>query len=168
MAYHDWEEFEHNGRTFARRTEHDDSHGHPWEECCGHGVVSGWEHRDKAPGELILATDWRSAKLFYDFAATVRIARRDGWDTPPYRTGTPRQRAARAARADYEFLRRYCDGQWSYVGVIVAPVCECCGEVKEDDAQSLWGVESDSDDYLREVSEELAEELAPKSWRRIR
>ena len=71
-------------------------------------------------------------------------------------TMTPREYAARAARADYEYLRKWCNDEWSYVGVVVrrADACPCCGET-----ESLWGVESNAGDYLREVAEELAEQL---------
>lgn len=71
-------------------------------------------------------------------------------------TMTPRQYAAAAARADYERLRRFCADQWQYIGVVVrrAGHCDCCGET-----DSLWGVESDSGDYIREVAQELADEM---------
>lgn len=74
-------------------------------------------------------------------------------------TMTPRQYAARAAMADFERLRGWCNDDWFYIGVIVAPVCDCCGEVDEDKAQSLWGIESDCEDYHAEVAQELANEL---------
>jgi len=61
-----------------------------------------WENRPKRPGELILASDGRVDR-FYDFQAAVKLARRDRWDSPPYKTGKPGERAARAARADFEF-----------------------------------------------------------------
>jgi len=65
----------------------------------------------------------------------------------------------RAALADFDRLRRWCNDDWSYVGVIVAPVCPCCDEAKWDDAQSLWGIESDAGEYLQEVARELAGEF---------
>jgi hypothetical protein len=160
MMRHDWEAFEHNGRRFARRTERDDDHGAPWEECDGHGPVSEWTSRDKRPGEMTLCED-RGRRRYYDFREACKIARADGRDAPPYREGTKRQRAARAALADYEYLRRWCNDVWCYVGVIVAPVCPCCGDVNESESQSVWGIESDSAEYLIEVSQELAEEIEP-------
>jgi hypothetical protein len=146
------------GCDYIARTERDDCTGAPWEEHDGHGIVSEWTRRDKRAGELVLAESG-GVRRFYDFAATVRLARKDGWDAPPYRTGTARQRAARAALADFERLRAWCNDEWFWCGVIVAPVCPCCGEPDESRAASLWGMESDSPAYLREVAEELAREV---------
>lgn len=75
-------------------------------------------------------------------------------------TMTPRQYAAAAAMADFERLRAYCRGDWHYVGVVVRPAdaCECCGL-----SESLWGIESDSTEYLREVAEELADQIEPET-----
>lgn len=74
-------------------------------------------------------------------------------------TMTPRAYAAGAAMADYDRLRRWCADQWCYIGVVVrrAGDCECCGET-----ESLWGIESDAGEYVREVATELAEQLAER------
>lgn len=77
-------------------------------------------------------------------------------------TMTPRQYSAAAAMADYDHLRRWCNDQWHYVGVIVAPVCPCCEEVQEDRAASLWGIESDCGEYLSEVAIDLTSEIEPQ------
>lgn len=71
-------------------------------------------------------------------------------------TMTARQYAAAAALADFDRLRRWCDNQWHYVGVIVESLDE-----DEDviDSASLWGIESDAGDYLDEVAQDLAAEL---------
>jgi hypothetical protein len=158
----DWTRFELNGATYAAKLERDDWHGAPWDEECGHGDVTGWETRDKRPGEMILSED-RRAKRFYDFAGAVKLAKRDGWNAKPYDVPgeTKGQRAHKAAMADFNRLRAWCNDDWCYVGVIVATVCPCCDEVQEDNTQSLWGIESDAGEYLFEVAQELAEELAP-------
>lgn len=72
---------------------------------------------------------------------------------------TPRAYAAGAAMADYDRLRRWCADQWCYIGVVVrrAGDCKCCGET-----ESLWGIESDAGEYVREVATELAEQLAER------
>lgn len=72
---------------------------------------------------------------------------------------TPRAYAAGAAMADYDRLRRWCADQWCYIGVVVrrAGDCTCCGET-----ESLWGIESDAGEYVREVATELAEQLAER------
>lgn len=146
-------QFELNGVQFAAVIERDDTSGAPWNECDGHGIVSDWTTRDKKAGELILASNGR-LRRFYDFAESVKIAKRDGWNAPPYDQGTRAERATRAVWADFKRLRAWCGGDWQYVGVIVRrdDSCECCGK-----SASLWGIESDSD--LESVARELAGEL---------
>ena len=152
---HDGDTFIHDGLTFTFRIERDGDHGAPWDEEDGHGPVSDWTRRDKIPGEMTLCED-RGSRRFYDFAEAVRIAKRDGWNAPPYDVPgeTKGQRAHRAAMADFDRLRRWCSDDWCYVGVIVS-----CDDLPDEPAASLWGIESDAADYLREVAEELAEEL---------
>lgn len=139
----------------------DDSHGAPWDEEDGHGPVSDWRNQnyagryDKAPGEVLLHSDGRCAR-FYDMRAAQALALRDGWDAKPYNTGqeTKRQQAAKAARSDFERLRRWCDDQWAYVGI---EVVASQNGIKLGSA-SLWGIESDAGDYLTETANELADE----------
>ena len=57
-----------------------------------------------------------------------------------------------------DLMRQWCDGYWSYVGVVVTAQCPCCEDFTGPSA-SLWGIESDAGDYLEEVARELAEEL---------
>lgn len=66
--------------------------------------------------------------------------------------------AAGAAMADYDRLRRWCEDQWHYVGVVVETKCDCCGTWGHK-RTSLWGIESDAGDYMEEVARELAEEI---------
>lgn len=159
---HEWQRFTYDGREYAARLEYDQHHGAPWEECTGHGPVTDWESRDKRPGDLILSEDNRGrAKRFYDFQEACAIARRDGWSAAPYVIPgeSKRAQAARAARADFERLRAWCNDDWYFVGVIVAPVCPCCDEIDESEAASLWGIESDAGAYLSEVALELTAEI---------
>lgn len=143
-----------SGLRLTITTESDSDHGAPWKECDGHGPVSEWTTREKRPGERVLASD-RHAKLFYDFAGAVEVAKRDGWDAPPYKTGTKDEQAVRAVEHDFEFLREYCAGMWEYIGVIVTLSDEDGNELGQE---SLWGVESRGD-YWREVALELAQTL---------
>lgn len=162
-----------SGLTFAVRTEDDTDHGAPWDECDGHGVVSQWTTRSKYPGELVLCED-RGQRRFYDFAASMRIAKRDGWGLSDEhkaemaaklgREATRGEIVAESVRLDYEYLRRWCNDQWRYVGVIVT-LLDVEGEQTSRDA-SLWGIESDADDYLAEVSRELAQEVAGQVGKR--
>jgi hypothetical protein len=147
----DGDTFEHKGRTFRVEFPFDEFGRVPWEDCDGHGIVSDWTTRDKKPGERVLATD-RSLRRYYDYAETIKIALRDGWDAEPIKTGTKRQQAERAVNADFEYLRRWCNDAWQYVGVIVKH--EDSGE-----SESIWGIESDSTDYLAETAHELADEI---------
>lgn len=152
-----------NGYELIARLEHDDHQDAPWDIECGHGPVSEWTTRAKKPGERVLCSDGRGrsrngSRRYYDWAEAISIAKRDGWDAPPYGEGTKGQRAARAAEADFKRLRGWCEGDWEYVGVVVS--VEQDGEEIELHAASLWGIESDCRDYLREVANELFDEVA--------
>ena len=93
-----------------------------------------------------------------DFVFSVRIARRERWDAAPYDAGeTPGERAAKAARADFEFLRGWCADEWEYVGVIVT-LLDDNGEESEV-SDSIWRVETFGD-YHEETARVLADELA--------
>jgi hypothetical protein len=160
MLY-DNDEFERGGRTFTFKTEGDDSHGAPWEEEDGHGVVSDWTRRDKAPSERVLHAD-RSSKRYYDVAATMRIARKDDWGLCDAdkaklakklgRTPTHGDIVAEAVDRDYEHMRRWCADLWQYVGVIVT-------HEESGECESLWGIESEDDDYLEMTAHDLADEI---------
>jgi len=134
--------------------ERDDDHGAPWEENDGHGPVSEWTARDKRPGERVLSAD-RHVKRFYDFAAAVEIAKRDGWDAPPYKTGTKGEQAARAVESDFQFLKSWCDDEWFYA-VVSVTLHDVDGEEIATDC--LGGVESKGD-YWRECAADMLNEL---------
>ena len=160
-----------NGRTFVVSIVPDSDMGPPWENEDGHGPVSDWTRRAKAPGELILCSD-RGSHRYYDFADAIRIAKRDGWGSSPYalESETKGQKAARAAMADFERLKAWCDDGWHYVGV-------CLFELPHDgversaqhvadaapfgilDHRALWGIESDSPEYHSQVALELVSEF---------
>lgn len=72
-----------DGFTLTATIHADDAGRLPWEDD-GHGPVSDWTRRAKAPGELILASDGGSHR-FYDFAAAVKLARADGWGFMPHK-----------------------------------------------------------------------------------
>lgn len=194
------ETIKHNGKLYQVEIAPDYDHGAPWDEEDGHGPVTGWESRSKAPGELVLSTD-RGKSRFYDFAEAVRIARQDGWGFAAGRVQTsrnahhgkrkfratftgradlegfgpdinaaisdlyrahkatfPTARAyhAAAARADYEYLRRWCADQWWYVGVVVR---EVRNGSPVGPSESLWGIESEDSDYIAQVARDLAAQL---------
>lgn len=152
-------ECEKDGIKYVATIHHDDSGIIPWEEFDGHGPVSDWERRDKAPGEMILCND-RSSNRFYDFAEACKIALRDGWGCNGGRREgeTKRAYAARAAMADYEYLRRFCNGDWCYVGVAVQAIAvlEDGSEIELTDEYShaCWGIDSDSREHIVDIANE--------------
>lgn len=129
--------------------------GPPWEESEGHGIVSEWTRRDKRPGELVLATD-RGMHRFYDYAASVRKARAEGWNIEPYQWPSKGAQAAAAALGDFQYLRGWCNDEWHYCGIRVT-LLDDDGE-KSPAFESLWGIESHADEYHAEVVASLADE----------
>jgi len=154
------DDLEIDGFTITATIRHDPDMGAPWDEHDGHGPVCDGTKDPKLPGQLVLSREGGGYApprfRYYDFAEACRIARRDGWDSAPYNTGqeTKRQQAAKAARADFERLRAWCNDQWHWCGVVVT----VSKEGIELGSASLWGIESDAGDYLTEVANELLDE----------
>lgn len=135
-----------SGYSSRVKFDYDQCSDSPWENDDGSGIVSDWTTRSKAPGELLLSED-RGSKRFYDFAGTMVIAKRDGWDAEPYKTGTKGEQAHRAVMANYEFIRQWCNDQWHYYFVTVELMHK--GVVVAE--QSCGGIESYKD-YWREFA----------------
>jgi hypothetical protein len=146
-----------NGQTYKAEIAIDDTMGAPWDEHCGHGPVSEWTTRTKAPGERILCAD-RGSYRYYNIAEATKTAKHDGWDAAPYTKCTKGQKAARAVEADFKNLRLWATGEWWWVGVIVTQQCSCC-DAFTGPSRSLWGIESTAGNYLAEVALELVEEI---------
>lgn len=145
----------HDGFTITARIEQDDDSTPPWDREDGHGEVFEWTNRDKKAGELVLNSD-RGSRRYYDYAGAVKIALRDGWGIAnPPEGATRRQIAALAAREDFERLRRWCNDDWSYVGVVVT----VSARGVDLGTASFWGIESDAGDYLLEVANELLSDV---------
>lgn len=144
-----------DGFTINARLVRDDDHKAPWEEFDNYGPVSDWTRRAKLPSERILCQD-RESRRYYDVAGAMDRAKRDGWDAPPYGTGTKGEQAARAVEDDFKRLKAWCDNEWCYVGVVLSVSRN--GVTLDDHAASLWGIESDCQDYLLDVANELADE----------
>jgi hypothetical protein len=145
--------FDLDGHSFRVSFEHDGDQGVPWKECDGHGIVSEWTHRAKRPGERILCSD-RGAHLFYDVQATMHKALAEKWG-PNNPALSPRQQAAAAVEADFDYLYAFCNDQWQYVGVTV--------ELLDDESEpiasnGLWGVETWKD-YHSECAYDMAADL---------
>lgn len=153
--------------TFRVKVEDDLDHAEPWKNSEGHGVVSEWTGRDKKPGEWVLKES-RGDKRYYDMAATIKLAKRDGWGLNPEAKAVLAKRLGReptkgeiveaAVKDDFEYLRGWCNDEWRYVGVIVT-LLDDDGDKTEID-NSLWGVEDYDVEHLEEVAQELAEEIA--------
>lgn len=128
----------------------------PWLEHDGHGPVREDLKENKKPGERVLGpTGTRDIWYLYDFAGAVRIARRDGWDAPPY-GGKAGEKASRAAEADYKNLTGWCNDEWHWIGVSVSLYAPGDSRTPAQ-SESLWGIESYGD-YWREVAAELLDQ----------
>jgi len=165
MRLYDGDTFEKDGQTFRVTFPYDECSDMPWEREDGHGHVTGWERRDKQPGERILCED-KGSRRFYSMSPREAVA---AWGIGPVpvqddatgRVLSAREYAAKLIDEDYERLRRFCAEQWCYVGVVV--------ELLDEDEQptgytaSLWGIESEATEYLAEVACELADEALAES-----
>lgn len=152
------ETIEQHGQTYRVQWFYDQDMGPPWETDDGHGIVSDWTTRNKRPGELVLNED-RGSRRFYDFAASVKKARAEGWNTAPYIFKIAGEQAAAAAMADYEHLRRWCNDQWHWCGIEVTLLDD--GE-ETDNSATLWGIEDDGIDsagYHASIIQDLIGEI---------
>lgn len=159
------ETFEYKGHQFGMTVERDNDMGEPWKEHHGHGVVTEWTTRDKAPGERVLAEDG-GLKRYYDIQATLKTAKLDGWGASEEaiskrevtlgRKLTKGELASLAVEQDFEFMRGWCNDEWWWEGITVTMLDD--EEEPTDIQHSLWGIESGNDKYHREVAEELADE----------
>ena len=148
--------------------------GEPWKEHDGHGPVSEWTTRDKEPGERVLASDrmGNGRRLFYDFAAAVKLARLDGWGLPndEGKDLTPGQIAERAAEKDFERLKAWCDDEWHWAGIAVT-VSRDGVELTDQYDHALWGIDGnwkgESSDYLTEVANDLLDDALEAAKRRL-
>lgn len=145
-----------DGYAFAVDIVPDEMSGAPWDNMTTLGDVSKWRDAEsKRPGERILGTD-RHKALFYQFADAVANGRAQGL------SGID---AAASATNEFDYLRRWCNDDWHYVGVVVR-----CIEFDVDDKRygaSLWGIESDGGAYLEEVAIELAREVISEQLNQV-
>ena len=144
------ETFDYQGKEYTIEIVQDDHQPKPWKEFDCHGEVSAWTTRDKTPGEMILATQG-SHKLYYDFQATTKRAKAEGWSVETSENLTLKQRVRAAVVADFEHLQKFCDGKWYFASLIVK-------DPRTGDTEALGGVEY-HEGGLKEV-EEYTNELA--------
>lgn len=148
-------ELNHAGMKFRVEYRYDGDLGPPWEHHDGHGVVSEWTSRDKRPGERVLSED-HGSRRYYDIAESIKIAKRDSWG-PAVEGQTKNQIAAAAVEKDFEYLRGWCADEWHWTWILVTLLDENGGETEE--TESLCGMESDQDDYLKETAVDLAGQI---------
>lgn len=152
---------ERDGVTLEMETRPDQLTGPPWKEWDGHGPVSEWRSLgSQTIGERLLVQD-RGSGCFYDYDAAVEAALRDDWDTAPFTAAFPGEqpirKAMRAAEADFEYLRGWCNDEWCWVGVVVT--AHKAGI--ELGAAALWGIESeDAAHILNTANDLIADALA--------
>ena len=160
--------------------------------------LSDWTARDKHAGEVVLSTDFSlkryydieasmkiarrdgwglreedRARLLAGLRRTTFAVRcEDGRfrlqeQCGPWKPLTRGEITAEAVRLDLEHLRRWCSDQWQWVGVVVE-LLDDEGEPVGAVSDSLWGIESEADDYLREVAQDIADGLAAGLTREAR
>lgn len=157
----------HDGGNHYRVTiEHDDLAQAPWVAYEGHGPVTDWLSRTKAPGERLLSTSGTQHR-YYNVQEAVEIAKRDGWNTPPYEVSgeSAAERAVRAVDADYRYLRNWCLDAWEYLEISVQLVAEDGRNMEADHPtietyNSTGCVESLDDDLVEQTAIGLAKELS--------
>lgn len=70
------------------------------------------------------------------------------------RTPTQGDIVAEAVQRDFDYLRRWCTDQWSYVGVVVKFISEDLEESESETAREL------ADEICSRLDDEMAEALA--------
>jgi hypothetical protein len=166
----DYQTMTRHGIEFAVKTERDDNDDAPWDREDGHGPVRHDVSRggpQPERGEVVLHSD-RWHHWYYNFGASLLQAAREGWGLSDSdkanlerrlgRKPTRSQIRAEAVRQDESHLRRWLRSDWCYVGVTVAPMVD--GSPDWGDGESLWGIESDCEDDIKEVANDLAGEIA--------
>lgn len=160
-------DFTHDGKQFRAFIEYDPDAGSPWEREEGHVPVSDWVRRDKMPSEVIINRD-RGSYRFVCLREAHECARAQGWGLASddmqalcdklNREPTKREVISRAVQLDIERLRAWCADEWCYVGVCVSLLGPDGQPVGDRYAAACWGIESDCDDYIKEVASDLAGE----------
>lgn len=138
-----------HGLTFRIEVIHDADAGYPWDNMECLGDVSDWTSRSKAPGERVL-NEGRFQKRFYDFAGAVAKARREGATGP---------QAVEQADAEFDYLRRWCNDDWHYVGLTLTVLDGDGGDTEH--TESLWGIDGDGDlsTHIGDLADELGHRL---------
>lgn len=168
------------GREFEVALYYVDDMTPSWEDDCGAGIIRTSSHfygrPAKQPGEVIIHED-RGTYWIYDFAGTVKKAKKEGWglcDEEEMKLGhklgripTKADIIKEAVCRDLARHRGWLRQDWWYCGVcvrIIGPDGEPEGGEYD---HALWRVESDGD-YWKEVAGELTSEILSErreAWR---
>lgn len=156
-----------DGISFRCEISSDSHNAPPWVEYDGHGVIrtvsSYYGNPDKKPGEVILYSD-RGDYWLYDVQATTEKAKREVWGCRGEAAGlTPGQRAAQAVREDFEYCRKWLQGDIFWTVLEVYPIDEE-GEKIGEDSDYLGGVEygytKELGEYVKQTAKEMGEGMA--------
>lgn len=147
------------GLTFRVEVKPDDgSMGAPWDEHDGHGavrMVRGFVLGEgpKNPGERVLHSD-RGTAWLYDWQGAMALAKKDGWGLSPEekakfaarlgRAPTVGEVRTEAVQRDFDYCRRWLNGDWHWCGVVVT-LLDVEGNATRE-TESLWGIESEGCD----------------------
>jgi hypothetical protein len=132
----------------------------PWENCDGHGAISMRAARSgefaeyawKKPYQIFLGatrSNGHPMHVFYDVQESIRVAKRDGWNTAPYAWKTKGEQADAAVRADVRYLAGYLSGKWEYSFITVhalddsgdlLPLSDSIGGVEYDETDSSYAL----------------------------
>lgn len=135
-------------RGFRIRVVSDELTPAPWKHFDTLGEVTEWTHERKPAGSRVLNED-RHASRYYDFAGAVRTARSQGMSGPD---------AVAVAEQEFNYLRRWCSDEWCWVGVVVTPLTSD-GDPLHSRCESLWGIESDAENYIQTVADGMIDYL---------
>lgn len=87
---------------------------------------------------------------------------KDYYQKNGYSKGVAEVKMREALNQARKRLEGLYQGEWEFMGIVVTLYehCPCCGEWKERESSSLWGIESDSDPvYLNCVVDDLIAEV---------
>lgn len=151
---------------FTVRGAYDNDTNPPWEDDCIYdGVVSerryyhGGGRPEKAPRERIIHA-YRGHAWIFDCKRFAEVA---------IKQGCTRQQAHEQAGPAFERLRLWLTDQWYYIGLIVRMYDTDPEEDSEAEPiaeDSIWRIESDQTDYLRETANDMAQGMYREECKR--
>lgn len=148
MQPYDSFDFTYNGDEFTANLYYDDYTDPPWEAYDGHGEVDWIRDYDAIPRGWRVIYDSHHGRYIYNVSAAILKAAKEGWSTGE---GSRSKRRYAAVKEDIAYLVGYLRKDWCYCGVSVVRKGE-----EDDFLHALWGIESDCEDYIRDVAEDLA------------